>query len=322
MNEILYADDLVLMTESMENLKEKFLKWQEAFESKGLKVNLKKTKVMVSGSKGEVLKSKVDPCAKCGKRVMANSMMCTKCGKWIHGRCAKMKGVTSTLAKGFVCELCVDTKEGIVERGEKLSFFDQVDFVKSVCYLGDRLNASGESEVAITARTRIGWIKFRECGELLYGRKFWLKIKRRIYQSCVRSVMLYGSETWCLRENEMAILRRTEKVMMRAMCGVKMIEKRRSQEGTSLLGLKDTLDELARVSGVRWYEHVLRRNNSNVLRRALDFKVAERRVRGRSNMTWKRHVEEHTNQIGLKREDAIDRVKWRNGVYKLSRSTR
>ena len=28
----------------------------------------------------------------------------------------------------------------------------------------------------------------------------------------------------------MAILRRTEEVMMRAMCGVKLIEKRRSQE--------------------------------------------------------------------------------------------
>ena len=38
--------------------------------------SLKKTKVMVSGSKGEVFKSKVDPCAKCGKRVVANSVMC------------------------------------------------------------------------------------------------------------------------------------------------------------------------------------------------------------------------------------------------------
>ena len=44
-------------------------------ESKRLKVNLKKTKVMLSGSKGEVLKCKVDPCAKCGKRVMANSVI-------------------------------------------------------------------------------------------------------------------------------------------------------------------------------------------------------------------------------------------------------
>ena len=43
-NEILYADDLVLMNKSIENLIEKFLKWKEAFENKGLKVNLKKTK--------------------------------------------------------------------------------------------------------------------------------------------------------------------------------------------------------------------------------------------------------------------------------------
>ena len=68
-------------------------------------MNLKKNKIMVSGSKNKVLKSKVDPCAKCGKRVMANSVMCTKCGKWIHGRCARMKRVTSTLAKGFACKL-------------------------------------------------------------------------------------------------------------------------------------------------------------------------------------------------------------------------
>ena len=119
---------------------------------------------MVSRSKGEVLNSKVDPCAKCGKRVMVKSMMCAKWGKWKRGRCAKMERVTSTPAKGFVCELCVDTKEGIVEPGEEISFFDQVDFVKSFCYLGDRLNASGGNESAVTSRTRIGWIKFRECG--------------------------------------------------------------------------------------------------------------------------------------------------------------
>ena len=99
----------------------------------------------------------------------------------------------------------------------------------------------------------------------------------------------------------MAILRRTEKAMMRAMCGVQIIEKRRSQELMSLLGLTDTLDGLARASGVRWYGHVVRKDNGDILRRALDFKVAERRGRGRPNMTWKSQVEEYINQIGLKR---------------------
>ena len=57
--------------------------------------------------------------------------MCTKCGKWVHPRCAKMKRMTSILAKGFVCELCVDTTERIVELGKEISYFDQVDFVES-----------------------------------------------------------------------------------------------------------------------------------------------------------------------------------------------
>ena len=47
--------------------------------------------------------------------------------------------------------------------------------------------------------------------------------------------------------------------------------------------------------------------------------MAGTRGRGRPNMTWKRQVEEHTDQIGLKKNDAISRAKWRNGVYELSR---
>ena len=54
-----------------------------------------------------------------------------------------------------------------MEPGEELSSFDQVDFVKTFCYLGDRLNDSGESKAAVTARTRVGWTKYRECGEFM-----------------------------------------------------------------------------------------------------------------------------------------------------------
>ena len=43
-------------------------------------------------------------------------------------------------------------------------------------------------------------------------------------------LMLYGSEKWCWRENEMAILRRTERAMVRAMCGAKLMEKKRTED--------------------------------------------------------------------------------------------
>ena len=79
---------------------------------------------MESGLKGKVLRRNVDPCAKCGKKVIENSVMCTKCGKWMHARCMKMKRVTTTLAKDSVCERCVKT---IKEPDKKISFFDQIE---------------------------------------------------------------------------------------------------------------------------------------------------------------------------------------------------
>ena len=70
------------------------------------------------------------------------------------------------------------------------------------------------------------------------------------------------------------------------------------------------------------YGHALKRNNGDVLRRALDSEAARRRGTVRPNMTWKRQMQEHTDQSGLKKEDAIHRVKGYNGVYVLSRNTR
>ena len=49
--ELLFADDLALMADSEEELQRKWLCWQNGMESKGLKVNITKTEVMVSSRK-------------------------------------------------------------------------------------------------------------------------------------------------------------------------------------------------------------------------------------------------------------------------------
>ena len=48
--------------------------------------------------------------------------------------------------------------------------------------------------MAVTAGVRIGWVRFREGGELLLGNRFPLKMKGKVYCCCVRSAILYGSE--------------------------------------------------------------------------------------------------------------------------------
>ena len=49
MKQILYAGNLVLMGETMEEMRENFDEWKEVFESKGMRVNLGETKLRVSG---------------------------------------------------------------------------------------------------------------------------------------------------------------------------------------------------------------------------------------------------------------------------------
>ena len=88
-NEILYANNLVLVGETMEYLMDKFLRWKEAFERKGMRV-LKKTKMMVRGLEEKVTESKIDPCGVCERRVKVNTVFCTNCARWVHGRCTSM----------------------------------------------------------------------------------------------------------------------------------------------------------------------------------------------------------------------------------------
>ena len=77
-----------------------------------------------------------------------------------------------------------------------------------------------------------------------------------------------------------------------------------------MLGLKETLDNLAKANGVHWYGHVLRREADDILRKALCFKVEGQRRRGQLRKTWKNQVEDDIRKIGLKKEDALNRSKW------------
>ena len=54
-------------------------------EGKGLKVNVGKTKMIVSGTEGETVLSKTDPFGTyMWKRVGSNAVYCTQCTKWIY----------------------------------------------------------------------------------------------------------------------------------------------------------------------------------------------------------------------------------------------
>ena len=75
---------------------------------------------------------------------------------------------------------------------------------------------------------------------------------------------------------------------------------------------------LATAKEVIWCGHVLRRDDDSVLIIPLDLKVSGKRKRGRPKKTWKKQVEE---KIGLKKEDALNRAKWKDGVRAIADET-
>nr|XP_006824961.1 PREDICTED: uncharacterized protein LOC102806311 [Saccoglossus kowalevskii] len=101
---------------------------------------------------------------------------------------------------------------------------------------------------------------------------------------------------------------------MRVMCGVKLMDRKLTENLMQMLGLNEAVDRLAKTNGVRWYGHVLRREDGHVLRRALDLEVSGPRKRGRPKKTWKMQVEEESGKVGMRMRDVLNRAKWREGI--------
>ena len=65
-----------------------------------------------------------------------------------------------------------------------------------------------------------------------------MKLKGKIYDACVQKVLIYGSETWAMKVEDLARLGKAERVMVRRMCGVSLEDRKRSNELLSCLGIE------------------------------------------------------------------------------------
>jgi len=104
----------------------------------------------------------------------------------------------------------------------------ELECVNSFCCLGDVIAQGGGVEGATRHRVKCAWGKFRELAPILTSRGAPLKLKGKIYRTCVQSVMVYGSETWAAKAEDVHSLERTEMVMIRWMCGVSLRDRRQN----------------------------------------------------------------------------------------------
>jgi len=184
--ELLYTDDLVVIAETEEDLIKSLNEWKNNVENRGMRANMNKTKVMISGEPQKpVQKAARWPCGACGRGVRSNSIECISCQKWVHKKCSGIKGSMYKVMRLFICRRCsnpvISTGRSSVDIGASAN----LEVVDKFCYLGDMLSVEGDADAAVEARIRIGWNKFRQLVPLLTSRDMSLITRGRLYNSCV-----------------------------------------------------------------------------------------------------------------------------------------
>ena len=138
-------------------------------------------------------------------------------------------------------------------------------------YLGDMLNGGGGADFASVAKVRCAWRKFkivvRDLDE--EGRVF--KAEREgVYVTCVRSAMVYGSETWAMNvdQSQPARLERAGMRMVQWMCGVSLRDRVPNAELGERMGI-ELVSEVVKRNRLRWLEHVLRKDDGGWVNKSM-----------------------------------------------------
>ena len=167
--------------------------------------------------------------------------------------------------------------ESIAVGGESLGVVDKF------CYLGDVIGAGGGAEESSIARVRSGWKKFRELLPILTSRLISLTTRGRVFEEFFRSVVLYGSEVWAVKEDNLVRLERNDMTMIRWICRVRPRDRLSSDKLRGHLGL-DSIRNAVQKRRLKWFGHVERMNADNWVKKCREFNV-HTRGRGRPRKT-------------------------------------
>ena len=76
----------------------------------------------------------------------------------------------------------------------------------------------------------------------------------------------------------------------------------------------EAITDTIRKRRLRWFGHVMRREENDWLRRVMQHEVEGKRPQGRPKKTWRETVAADLRKLRLREEDAKDRAKWRAAI--------
>ena len=135
-----------------------------------------------------------------------------------------------------------------------------------------------------------------------------MRLKTQMYKTMIRPVILYGSETWAVKEEHVKKLEVAEMRCLRAIKGVTRRERMRNEDIRQELKVTE-LTEKIQESRLRWYGHVKRMEENEFVRWAVECGQPGTRKRGRLRKRWMDCVRDDGRVVDLDKVD--DRIEWR-----------
>ena len=117
-----------------------------------------------------------------------------------------------------------------------------------------------------------------------------------------------------MKADDLRSLERTERMMVRWMCGVSLKDRKRSEDLCNLLGINCVAD-VVRRGRLRWFGHLERKSVDDWVSACRGLVVEGTRGRGRSRKTWEQCVRDDMKLLGLHPEWAVFRDMWRDLIW-------
>jgi hypothetical protein len=180
---------------------------------------------------------------------------------------------------------------------------ESLEFVERFTYLGSCISTDCNVANEVNARISKARIVFANLRHLWRQTGISLTLKGRVYRATVRAVLLYGSETWSLRAEDLRRLQVFDNRCLRTIARVGWRQRIRNElvrkrvfgflAGTSI-------EECIQQNKLRWLGHVLRMPSHRLPKRAL-FSIPDsewRKPRGGQFVTWQKGMKEITKRLG------------------------
>ena len=174
----------------------------------------------------------------------------------------------------------------------------KVQRVKEFKYLGSKVQESGSCDREERGECRQdgtdGW---RRASGVICDRRLPGRVKGKVYSSVVRPTMVYELETVAVTKKQVKEIEVAEMKMLRFAMGVTRKDKIRNEYIRSTVKV-ERLGMKMREGRLRWYGHVMRRDQEYVKRKMMEMEVLGKRKRGRSKRKFLDVVKEDLWEVG------------------------